>query len=430
MHMKFLVVGGGGREHALADALSRSSNVEIYSVMGKKNPGIAALSTDVYICDETEIHRVADYAEANGVEYAVIGPEAPLEAGIADTLAERGIACIGPRKEAARIETDKAFCRNLMRSHGIDGCPGYQAFHDPEGACRYIDEHDVNLAIKPIGLTGGKGVKIMGEHVDAAGAKNYIREIKGDVVLEERLIGEEFTLLAFVDGEHLVPMPLVQDHKRAYEGDVGPNTGGMGSYSMEDHSFPFVTDDDRDRAFAIMEAVIAALNKEGHPFIGFLYGQFMNTANGPQVIEFNARFGDPEAMNLLSLLTSDFATILVKMAAGTLTPADVTFAHKASVCKYLVPEGYPDKPQEGKLLTIGDYGDAKLFFANVTLDNGKYYTQTSRTLAFVGMGDTLQEAEQQAERAAASVSGAVRYRHDIGTMDVLDKRIAHMRSIR
>ena len=270
----------------------------------------------------------------------------------------------------------------------------------------------------------------MGEHVDSAGAKAYIREIGGNVVLEERLIGEEFTLLAFADGGHLVPMPLVQDHKRAYEGDVGPNTGGMGSYSMEDHSFPFVTDADRSQALGIMEAVIAALNKEGHPFIGFLYGQFMNTANGPKVIEFNARFGDPEAMNLLSLLTSDFATILVKMAEGRLTPADVVFAHKASVCKYLVPEGYPDAPQEGKPLTIGEYGNAKRYFANVTLNEGKYYTQASRTLAFVGMGDTLAEAERQAELAAASVSGAVRYRHDIGTMDVLRKRIVHMRSIR
>lgn len=430
MNMKILVVGGGGREHALADALSRSSNVEIYSVMGKENPGIAALSADVYICRETDIHRVADYAAANGVEYAVVGPEAPLEAGIADELAARGIFCIGPRKEAARLETDKEFCRNLMRDHGIEGCPGYQAFHNPEEACRYIDSHDVDLAIKPIGLTGGKGVKIMGEHVDAAGAKDYIREIGGDVVLEERLIGEEFTLMAFVDGQHLVPMPLVQDHKRAYEGDVGPNTGGMGSYSMEDHSFPFVTDADRNRAFAIMEKVISALNAEGLPYIGFLYGQFMNTADGPKVIEFNARFGDPEAMNLLSLLTSDFADVLVKMASGTLTPADVTFAHKASVCKYLVPEGYPDAPQEGQPLTIGDYGDAKLFFANITLRDGEYYTQTSRTLAFVGLGDTLAEAERQAETAAASVSGAVRYRKDIGTMGVLEKRIAHMRDIR
>jgi phosphoribosylamine--glycine ligase len=428
--MKFLVVGGGGREHALADALSRSSNVEIYSVMGKENPGIAALSVDVFICDETDVCRVADYAAVQGVGYAIIGPEAPLEAGIADALAERGIFCIGPRRKAARIETDKEFCRNLMRDHGIDGCPGYQAFHDPEEACSYIDAHGVDLAVKPIGLTGGKGVKIMGEHLDASGAKDYIREINGDVVLEERLIGEEFTLMAFVDGEHLVPMPLVQDHKRAYEGDVGPNTGGMGSYSMEDHSFPFVTDADRDQAFAIMKAVIAALKAEGCPYVGFLYGQFMNTADGPKVIEFNARFGDPEAMNLLALLTSDFAAIIVKMAAGTLTPADVVFAHQASVCKYLVPEGYPDAPREGERLIIGDYGDAKLFFANVTLNEGEYYTQRSRTLAFVGLGETLGEAEEQAERAAVSVSGAVRYRHDIGTMHVLEKRIAHMRDIR
>lgn len=430
MNMKILVVGGGGREHALADALSRSSNVEIYSVMGKKNPGIAALSADVYICKETEIEQVAAYAEEQGIEYAVVGPEAPLEAGLADALALHGISCIGPKKEAARLETDKEFCRNLMRDHAIEGCPGYAAFHDAEEACRYIDSNDADLAIKPIGLTGGKGVKIMGEHLDREGAKEYIREIAGEVVLEECLIGEEFTLMAFVDGTHLVPMPLVQDHKRAYEGDIGPNTGGMGSYSMEDHSFPFVTDTDRTQAFSIMEQVISALNAEGFPYVGFLYGQFMNTADGPKVIEFNARFGDPEAMNLLTLLSADFGEIIVKMAEGTLTPADVTFAPKASVCKYLVPEGYPDAPQSGERLTIGDYGDAKLFFANITHEDGAYYTQTSRTLAFVGLGDTLEEAEGKAQAAAESVTGAVRYRRDIGTQAVLERRIAHMRDIR
>lgn len=430
MNMKILVVGGGGREHALADALSRSSNVEIYSVMGKENPGIAALSADVYICKETEIDLVAAYAEEHGILYAVVGPEAPLEAGLADALALRGISCIGPKKEAARLETDKEFCRNLMRDHEIEGCPGYAAFHDVEGACRYIDEHDADLAIKPIGLTGGKGVKIMGEHLDREGAKAYIREIAGEVVLEECLIGEEFTLMAFVDGTHLVPMPLVQDHKRAYEGDIGPNTGGMGSYSMEDHSFPFVTDADRTQALSIMQQVISALNAEGLPYVGFLYGQFMNTADGPKVIEFNARFGDPEAMNLLTLLSSDFGEILVKMAEGTLSEADVSFAPQASVCKYLVPEGYPDAPQSGECLTIGDYGDAKLFFANITRDGDAYYTQTSRTLAFVGLGDTLAEAEQKAQAAAESVTGAVRYRRDIGTQAVLERRIAHMREIR
>lgn len=430
MDMKILVVGGGGREHALTEALSRSSGVTICSVMSRKNPGIAALSEEICLCSETDVPSVVAFAKECGVGYAVIGPEAPLEAGLADALAAENIACVGPAREAARIETDKEFCRNLMKEHGIPGCPAFAAFHDADAACAYIEESGREFAIKPIGLTGGKGVKIMGEHVDIEGAKEYVREIGGEVVLEERLIGEEFTLMTFVDGEHVVPMPLVQDHKRAYEGDEGPNTGGMGSYSMPDHMLPFVTADDYAQAVAIMEGVLAAMRAEGLVYKGFLYGQFMVTATGPMVIEFNARFGDPEAMNLLTLLSSDFGAIVRKIAEGTLAAEDVSFMHKASVCKYLVPEGYPGNPQKGERLAIGDFGDAVLYYANVTEENGALYTQTSRTLAFVGLGDTLEEAEEKAERAAASVTGAVRHRTDIGTREVLERRIQHMREIR
>ena len=178
---------------------------------------------------------------AVGVQCAIIGPEAPLEAGIADALEELEIACVGPTREAARLETDKGFCRAMMERHGIAGCPKYRVFHDQDAAASFIESSDQDLAVKPVGLTGGKGVRIMGEHVDREGAVGYVRQLAGQVVVEERLIGEEFTLQAFVDGSHLVPMPLVQDHKRAFEGDQGPNTGGMGSYSMPDHGLPFVT---------------------------------------------------------------------------------------------------------------------------------------------------------------------------------------------
>ena len=236
MTMKVLVVGGGGREHAIACALSRSEEVVLLSVMPKHNPGIASLSSDVLIEKETNIPAVVDFAVSRGADYAVIGPEAPLEAGIVDRLEKRGIPCIGPTLKAAMLETDKAFCRAMMHRHGIAGCPHYRTFYHADDAIRFIRNYDGDLAIKPIGLTGGKGVRIMGEHLDREGAVAYVRSLEGRVVLEERLIGEEFTLQAFVDGKHIVPMPLVQDHKRAFEGDLGPNTGGMGAYSMSDHS--------------------------------------------------------------------------------------------------------------------------------------------------------------------------------------------------
>src|SRR5665647_114358 len=235
------------------------------------------------------------------------------------------------------------------------------------------------MCIRDSGLTGGKGVRITGEQVNRAGACAYVRELRGPVLVEERLEGEEFTLQAFVDGARLVPMPLVQDHKRAFEGDRGPNTGGMGSYSMPDHGLPFVTDADREAALAIMAAVVRAMAVEGAPFCGVLYGQFMNTASGPMVIEFNARFGDPEAMNVLTLLASDLGEIAWRCVDGNLGQSVVSFEKAATVCKYLVPEGYPGAPGPSAPIGLGDPGPARLYYANVEERDGGLWTPVSYT---------------------------------------------------
>jgi phosphoribosylamine--glycine ligase len=430
MDMKILVVGGGGREHAIVSALARNNETEIFSVMGNRNPGISRLSREVKICRETDISQIVAYARKTGVDYAFIGPEAPLEAGLVDLLESVGIGCVGPSRAAARIETDKAFCRDMMELHRIDGCPKYRVFKNPEEAVSFIREHDEDLAIKPIGLTGGKGVRILGEQVDKEGAISYVKSLSGGVVLEERLMGEEFTLQAFVDGTHMIPMPLVQDHKRAFDGDIGPNTGGMGSYSLPDHMLPFVSATDYTEALAIMQSTVAAMERTGHPYKGILYGQFMNTAKGPKVIEFNARFGDPEAMNVLSLLSSDLSEIVIKIISGSLSAADVCFEKAATVCKYIVPAGYPDSPAKGDPITIGTHTGALLYYANVEDREGKLSTLGSRTLAFVGVGSTLEEAEQRAELSASAVKGRVRYRRDIGTRALLEQRIAHMKELR
>jgi phosphoribosylamine---glycine ligase len=428
--MKILVVGGGGREHAIAAALGRNPKTEICSVMARPNPGIAALSGKVHLCRETDIRSVVSFAQESGAEFAFIGPEAPLEAGIVDALGSAGIPCIGPTKAAARLETDKAFCREMMDRNQLEGCPMYRVFHAAADAADFIEGYDGDLVVKPIGLTGGKGVRIMGEQVDRAGAIAYARSLHGDVVLEERLLGEEFTLQTFVDGNHLVPMPLVQDHKRAFAGDTGPNTGGMGSYTMPDHQLPFVSEKAYKKALAIMQSVVAAMDRAGSPYKGILYGQFMNTVQGPKVIEFNARFGDPEAMNVLSLLSSDLPEIMSRIAEGSLALSHVTFEPLATVCKYLVPEGYPDAPHAGDPVTLPKESPALLYYANVEKNaRGTLVTQTSRTLAYVGMGETLEEAELNAEQAASGVKGAVRYRRDIGTRALLDRRIAHMKEL-
>ena len=429
MTMKVLVVGGGGREHAIAMTLSRNSDVELYAAMAQENPGIVRLCRKFFNGKETDVPAVTRFAQQNRIDYAVIGPEAPLEAGIVDSLERAGIPCVGPTRAAARLETDKAFCREMMERHGIAGCPRFRVFRRAGEAIDFLESYPGDLAIKPVGLTGGKGVRIMGEHVDREGAAQYIRSLQGGVVLEERLLGEEFTLQAFSDGSRIVPMPLVQDHKRAYEGDRGPNTGGMGSYSLPDHDLPFVSEADRKKALAIMQSVIAAMADAGTPYRGILYGQFMNTRDGPMVIEFNARFGDPEAMNVLSLLETDLLSIMERIVEGNLGNLPVQFCRKATVCKYIVPEGYPESPAAGEPVTLGSYEPALLYFANVEERDGRLFTRSSRTLAFVGLGETLSGAERIAEKAASGVSGRVRYRRDIGTQELLDRRIAHMREL-
>jgi len=430
MDMKILVVGGGGREHAIVSALARNQKTAIFSAMNKRNPGIAAIAKKVLLCRETDVPRVVAFARETGVDYAFIGPEAPLEAGAVDALESAGIACVGPTKAAARLETDKAFCRQLMDQHALAGRPMYRVFHSTADAVNFIREYEGDLVVKPIGLTGGKGVRIMGEQVDRDGAIAYVKSLGGEAVLEERLLGEEFTLQAFVDGTSLVPMPLVQDHKRAFEGDTGPNTGGMGSYSMPDHMLPFVSRRDYTAALDIMKSVVAVMERTGNPYKGILYGQFMNTAEGPKVIEFNARFGDPEAMNVLSLLVSDLSGIVCRIAEGSLGSTTVQFDSQASVCKYLVPAGYPDSPHAGDPITLKKNPRALLYYANVEERAGSLVTLTSRSLAYVGIGPTLEEAERDAEEAASSVKGAVRHRPDVGTRELLGRRIAHMEALR
>ena len=440
--MKALVVGGGGRENAIAAALKRSGT-DVYAVMRNVNPGIAKVSNEFEITSETDIEKVTSFATRHGIDFAVIGPEAPLQAGLVDVLEDEGIGCVGPCKAAARLETSKAYARTIMRKHKIPGNLEYAAFDEVVRAKAYIKDTDKDLVIKPIGLTGGKGVKIMGEHLKTKKeAIAYIEEIfdknigGSGVILEEKAVGEEFTLQVFCDGRSVAPMPLVQDHKRAYDGDVGPNTGGMGAYSSEDHSLPFVKKSEKKAAFDIVKKTLLAMRAEGCPYKGILYGQFMLTNDGPRVIEFNARFGDPEAMNVLSILSSSFTDICSGIASGRLSVHKVAFEEKATVCKYVVPEGYgTDEPKVGQEIDMDEWAikeeGAMAYYAMVDGVKGKAYTTTSRSLGIVGIADTLEDAEKNCERALKHVKGdALFVRHDIGKAEIVKKRIDHMNEIR
>ena len=423
-----LLVGGGGREHALARALSRSE-CALYACAGNRNPGIARLADGFETLTETDADAVVSYAEDVGATVAVIGPETPLEAGVSDALADAGVFPFGPSAENARIETDKAFQRRFMEENAIPGCPDFAVFDDPGAACEYVDEYDGDLAVKPAGLTGGKGVKVTGDQVTKEEAKEYIRESRYEtIVLEERLVGEEFTVQAFVANGEFRTAPAVQDHKRAYEGDDGPNTGGMGSYSDSTRELPFMTADDYEEAVSIIEATVDALED----YRGILYGQFMLTADGPKVIEFNARFGDPEAMNTLPVLETDFLDVLVAARDGKPLP-ELEFAEQATVCKYAVPEGYPTDPKAGAKVQVDEEsaGDALLYYASVDERDDGIYTTTSRSFAVVGVADSIAEAEEIAEDALA-VAGeeGLHMRHDIGKADLVQKRIDHMNELR
>ncbi|GCF15441.1 phosphoribosylamine--glycine ligase [Haloarcula mannanilytica] len=440
-----LLVGGGGREHAIARSLA-DSPADLYACAGNRNPGIVALADGFEALDTTNPKAVTTYAREVDATLAVIGPEAALAAGVADALDDAGIYTFGPQEQEARIETDKAFQRRFMREHDIPGCPDFETFEDMDAACEYIDEYDGDLAVKPAGLTGGKGVRVIGDQCTAEEAKEYLRSSDYDrVVLEERLVGEEFTVQAFVANGQLRVTPAVQDHKRAYEGDEGPNTGGMGSYSDSSLHLPFMDEDDYMDAVDVLRATVDAL--EGYK--GVLYGQFMLTETGPRVVEFNARFGDPEAMNTLPVLNTDFLDVLTAARDDEPLP-QLSFRPMATVCKYAVPDGYPTDPDAGAKVTIDDdvlaevvaehreqsddaetAPEALLFYASVDDREDGIYTTTSRSYAVVGLAETIGGAEAIAEEALqrAGTEG-LRVRHDIGKADLVQQRIDHMNDIR
>ncbi len=437
---RVLLVGSGAREHAIARAFCHSG-AEVSCFASNLNPGIMTLAAGFELGELDAPQAVADYATRQRAELAVIGPEAPLAAGVADALRAAGIATVGPGRELARIETSKAFARDLLVRHGIPGCPRYRTFDALEGVADWLAELGDGYVVKYDGLAGGKGVKVAGDHLHShAEALDYCRELVaqgGRFVVEEKLIGEEFSLMSFCDGTALRHMPAVQDHKRALEGDRGPNTGGMGSYSDVGHILTFLDDEDISAAQAINEATAAALHVEcGTGYRGFLYGGFIATSDGPKLIEYNARLGDPEALNVLEILQSDFLTICHGMATGTLGDCEVSFRPEATVCKYIVPEGYGAQPRSDCTLVIDEErlatSGASLFYAAVNQPpGGALETTSSRAVAVVGSGATLAAAEAQCEAGLAAVSGrGLHVRHDIATPPLLERRMAHMRELR
>jgi phosphoribosylamine--glycine ligase len=428
---KILLVGNGAREHVIAESLVKNDNTELYSFMSRLNPGIKRLSADYKIGDIESNNKIIEFAKKVKPDFAIIGPENPLRDGIVDALKEIEVKSASPNKQMSKIEWSKAYSRILMKTNDIRAYPEFYVISKH----RLSDEttisevktilKDLNneVAIKPDYLTGGKGVKIWGDHLKSTQEIiDYIDYVlsrgNNTVVIEKKLKrpyflqNSEFTLQAFVSGNSMVAMPLVQDFKRAYDDDKGPNTGSMGSYSCNDHSLPFLSKKDYYFANKVMKKTIESLGN----YVGVLYGQFMLTKEGVRLIEFNSRFGDPEALNVLPLLNDDFSQCCKEMIDGKLNAK--TWDNKATVCVYLTPNGYPINPEENIEIRVDenkirDIG-CNIYYASVgEASKISVLTTKSRSLGILGVGDTITDAREQAYNAVSHISGNLHYRNDI-----------------
>lgn len=449
--MRILLLASTAREHAIAETLARSRHKpEIIALCTSDNPGVRQFASRMEIGSLLDFPKMLALAEETKPDFAFIGPDDPIGGGAADALAKIGVMSVAPKKSLARIESSKGFTRELLKKHDINVSPKFRVYsrtsnsvgalaEEKKSMYDFIDKFlDGNFVVKYDALKGGKGVKVSGEHLSSIeeGVDYAIECLDecGRVVIEEKLVGIEFSLLSFVSGTQVVDMPAVQDHKRAFEGDTGPNTGGMGTYSDANHSLPFLTTQDLAMAKDINRRTATALLKEcGEPFRGILYGGYIAVKEGIRLIEFNARFGDPEALNILPLLESDFVDICLSIIHGELRENLVRFAKKATVCKYITPKSYPEaKNEKEQAVTFPSPipPDARVYFGDVSQDGDTLKLGGSRTAGIVGIGDSLADAERIAQELCERVRGPIRYRRDIGTMKLVEQRINTMHRLR
>ena len=418
--MKLMVIGGGGREHAIIKSLKKNPEVtEIYALPG--NGGIARDATCVNI-GAKDIDGMVNFAKENAIDFAVVAPDDPLVLGAVDALEAVGVPCFGPNKAAAIIEGSKVFSKNLMKQYGIPTA-AYEVFTDAEAALAYLETAPMPAVIKADGLALGKGV-IIAQDLDEA--KDAVKTIMADkkfgdsgnqIVIEEFLTGPEVSVLSFTDGNVVVPMVSSMDHKRAHDGDEGLNTGGMGTIAPN----PYYTKEVAGRCMEeIFLPTIRAMKAEGRTFKGCLYLGLMITPDGPKVIEYNCRFGDPETQVVLPLLESDLLTIMRACREGTLADTEVKFSAGSACCVVMASQGYPESYEKGFEITMDGDLTAEVFIAGAKLENGKLLTSGGRVLGVVATADTLPAAIEAAYSQVPKVHfDNAFYRHDIGARALL-----------
>jgi phosphoribosylamine---glycine ligase len=412
--MKVLVIGRGGREHAIVWKVAQSPLVKkIYAAPG--NPGMKETAELVNI-DEHDVNALAEFAKTEGIDLTIVGPEAPLLSGIVNKFQEYDLTVFGPTKEAALIEGSKSFAKELMKKYNIPTAK-YETFTSYEKAKQYIVENGAPIVIKADGLAAGKGVTVAMTIEEALDSLHQMMEngkfgeAGSKVVIEEFLQGEEFSLMAFVNGEKVFPMVISQDHKRAFDGDQGPNTGGMGAYSP----VPQIPDDIVNMSVrTILEPVAKAMVKENRSFTGILYAGLMLTNDGPKVIEFNARFGDPETQVVLPRLNNDLVTVLLDVLGGK--DVNLSWSEKSVVGVVLAAKGYPEEYKKGALITGLDQMEREtlVFHAGTALENGQFVTNGGRVLLIGALGNSLEQAKAKAYEEIANIRcDSLFYRNDI-----------------
>ncbi|RQR64916.1 phosphoribosylamine--glycine ligase [Burkholderia sp. Bp9126] len=416
--MKLLVVGSGGREHALAWKLAQSPRVQMVYVA----PGNGGTAQDERLknVDITSLDALADFAESEGVAFTLVGPEAPLAAGIVNLFRARGLKVFGPTREAAQLESSKDFAKAFMKRHGIPTAD-YETFSDAAAAHAYIDAKGAPIVVKADGLAAGKGV-VVAMSLDEAHAAvdmmlsgNKLGDAGARVVIEEFLDGEEASFIVMVDGKHALALASSQDHKRLLDEDRGPNTGGMGAYSPA----PIVTPQMHARVMReIIMPTVRGMEKDGIRFTGFLYAGLMIDKDGnPRTLEFNCRMGDPETQPIMARLKSDFSKVVEQAIAGTLDTVELDWDRRTALGVVLAAHGYPDAPRKGDRINgiPAETGQAVTFHAGTTLDGDKLTTSGGRVLCVVGLADSVREAQQHAYETINQINfEGMQYRRDIG----------------
>jgi phosphoribosylamine--glycine ligase len=438
---RVLVVGSWAKEEITVQHLKRTSSADVLVYMDTENPGITRRADACRVGRLNDIDAIVSWARDQGVDLVLVTTAAPLAAGLVDRLDEAGIAGFGPPRAVARLESDKAFARDLVRRCRPDAVPRYRVFEEPAPAVAFAEELGWQVAVKPIGLTDGLGVRVWGDQLrDAAEVTAYIEEVvrrgiggRGQVIVEERLEGEEFTLQALVHEDRLVPTPTVQDHKKLLPGEAGPNTASMGSYATSGWLLPFLSAADYDVALDIMRASLFAAREEtGVSCRGFLYGQFMVTAGGVRLVEYNFRPGDPEWMNTMATLKTPLLDAVVELMGGG--EPRLGFEPRATVCKYIVPEGYPEE-RNLRLKVLFDADAVRregvaLYYSGGLAEGGGLDVGSERGIAFLAAADTVEGAHDRVEAAIAAVSGSFFHREDIGTADLVASKAEHLRQLR